>query len=57
MNKLCIADFSAKTFRRIQGTLKEENTHTVLMELPLSHRKKNKYVKRHKKKHDVSIIG
>lgn len=57
MSKICIANFSGRSFRRIQGTLKEENTHTVLMELPAAFWKKNKYVKRHKRKHDVSIIG
>ena len=56
MNRICIANFSAKSFRRIQGTLKKENTHTVLMELPMTFRKKKKHVVRHKRKHDVSII-
>lgn len=60
MNKICIANFQGKSgqsFHRIQGTLRRESTHTVLIELPIAFRKKKKYVKRHKKKHDVSIIG
>ena len=53
MKVICIAQFGKS---RIQGQLKNENHHTVLMELPKVCQKKKKYVKRHIKKHDVSLI-
>lgn len=53
MDTICIAQFGKS---RIQGTLKHQNFHTVLMALPKVWRKKNKYVKRHIRKHDVSLI-
>ncbi len=54
MNALCIARFGKS---RVRGHLLHDNTHTVIIELPLHHRKKGKkYVKRHKRKHNVSII-
>ncbi len=53
MKAMCIARFGKS---RIQGYLKHEAFHTVVMELLPCHQKKKKYVKRHKRKHDVSII-
>jgi hypothetical protein len=53
MKPMCIARFGKS---RVQGHLKHEAFHTVVMELLPCHQKKKKYVKRHKRKHNVSII-
>ena len=54
MKAMCIARFGKK---RVQGLLSYDNTHTVVMELLPCHQKRGrKYIKRHKRKHDVSII-
>jgi len=55
MPNIVIADFRRKK-SRIQGTLVKENTKTVLMELPACYRNTKKHIKRHKGKHDVSVI-